>query len=309
MLSIIYSDEFLNHDTGSFHPEKPQRLSAIVKALKTVSWSDQIQWQLPTPITKRDVMPWLTKLHEPEYIARVKEIAHRGGGSIDPDTPVSPQSYEIALLAVNAWLDGVETVLTTHNPTFVLARPPGHHATRHTGMGFCLFSNAAIAAHYALEKPGIQRVAILDWDVHHGNGTQNIVENNPNIAYCSLHQSPCYPGTGRPNDRGAFRNVLNIPVTPGSTIKEYQHFFDELVMPFLSQFKPDFLIISAGYDANDDDPLAGVSLQPEDFGIFTEYARKISDRLLFGLEGGYNLEALAQSVIATLEPCLNYAKI
>jgi acetoin utilization deacetylase AcuC-like enzyme len=309
MLSIIYSDQFLEHDTGSFHPEKPQRLTAIVKALKTVSWSDQIQWQQPTPIAKRDVMPWLTKLHEPEYIAKVKQIAHRGGGSLDPDTPVSARSYEIALLAVNAWLDGVETVLTSHNPTFVLARPPGHHATRNTGMGFCLFSNAAIAAHYALEKPGIQRVAILDWDVHHGNGTQNLVEQNANIAYCSLHQYPHYPGTGRPNDRGYFKNVLNIPISVGSTIKEYQKFFDELVMPFLSKFNPDFLIISAGYDANDDDPLAGVSLKPEDFGIFTDYAIKISDRLLFGLEGGYNLDALAQSVIATLKPCLNYPKI
>lgn len=306
MLSIIYSDEFLKHDTGKFHPEKPQRLTAIVEALNHVSWSDQLRWLTPTPIAKRDVLPLLNKLHKPEYIEKVKYIAHHGGGHLDGDTPISAQSYEIALLAVNAWLDGVETVLATGKPAFVLARPPGHHATEAMGMGFCLFSNAAIAAHYALEKPEIQRVAILDWDVHHGNGTQDLVQKNPDIAYCSLHQYPHYPGTGRPNERGYFKNVLNIPVTYGSTLKDYQKFFDDLVIPFLSQFKPDFLIISAGYDANEDDPLAGVSLQPEDFGIFTEYALKICDRILFGLEGGYDLEALAKSVTATLKPCLNH---
>ena len=133
---------------------------------------------------------------------------------------------------------------------------------------------------------------------------QNIVENNSNIIYCSLHQSPCYPGTGRPNDRGKFKNVLNIPVSPGSTLKEYQGFFDQLVMPFLSNFNPDLLIVSAGYDANHDDPLAGVSLQPEDFGVFTDYCLKITRRILFGLEGGYHLDALARSVVTTLKHCL-----
>ena len=171
-------------------------------------------------------------------------------------------------------------------------------------MGFCLFSNAAIAAEEALQKPGLERVAILDWDVHHGNGTQHIVENNPNIAYCSLHQFPYYPGTGRSSDRGEHNNVLNIPMSGGSTIADYKPAFEQQVMPFLRNFQPDLLIVSAGYDANAADPLAGINLNPEDFGEFTDYCLQLTRRILFGLEGGYHLEALGQSVVATIERCL-----
>ncbi|MEA5535609.1 histone deacetylase [Crocosphaera sp. XPORK-15E] len=304
MFQIIYSDEFLKHDTGSFHPECPERLTAIVNALKTVSWCDRLQWQLPTAIAQRDPIPFIQKIHTTAYLERVKNLAQKGGGSLDPDTPVSPQSYDVALLAVNAWLDGVDTVLNTDRPAFVLARPPGHHAIKETGMGFCLFSNGAIAAHYALENPSVNRVAILDWDVHHGNGTEALVENNPNIVYCSLHQFPCYPGTGKESDRGKYNNVLNIPLPAGSTIKEYQQAFESQVMPILEAFQADLLIVSAGYDANQADPLAGIDLQPSDYGIFTQYLLTFTPRILFGLEGGYNLDALAQSVIATIEPCL-----
>ena len=304
MLPIIYSDEFLLHDTGSFHPERPQRLTAIVEALKDVPFADQLKWQLPTPVANRDVMPWLQKVHTQEHIDRVELIAKRGGGNLDGDTPVSAYSYDIALLAVNAWLDGVDRVLATEDPAFVLARPPGHHAERDRGMGFCLFSNAAIAAVYALEQPDIKRVAILDWDVHHGNGTQNFVEHHPKLAYCSLHQSPCYPGTGKADERGEYKNVLNIPLPPGSAIAEYQRAFELEVMPFLSIYRPDLLIVSAGYDANADDPLARIDLQPDDFAIFTEYCLKLTRRIVFGLEGGYDLAALAESVVATIEQCL-----
>jgi acetoin utilization deacetylase AcuC-like enzyme len=304
MFPVIYSDEFLDRDTGRYHPERPERLTAIVKALKTVAWADRLDWELPTPVLTRDVMPYIRKVHDRAYIDKVRHIAESGGGLLDLDTPVCPRSYDVALLAVSAWLDGVDKVLATSNPAFVLARPPGHHAERGRGMGFCLFSNAAIAAYYALEKSEVNRVAILDWDVHHGNGTEEIVETNPNIAYCSLHQSPCYPGTGRASDRGKYNNVLNIPMSPGSTFESYQPAFENLVVPFLSDFQPDLLIVSAGYDANYDDPLAEIALQPKDYGSFTDYLLKITRRILFGLEGGYELRALSQSVVATIEKCL-----
>ena len=304
MLNVIYSDEFLEHKTGYGHPEKPERLTAIVKTLKQVEWQEQINWQLPTVITERKILPLIQQIHTIEHINRLEQIAKTGGGYLDADTPVSPRSYEVALLAVSAWLDGVDKVLETNEPTFVLARPPGHHATREMGMGFCLLSNAAIAANYALQKPDIHKVAILDWDVHHGNGTEAIVENNPQIAYCSLHQYPCYPGTGKKSDRGKHNNVLNLPMNPGSTINDYQPLFETEIIPFLTNFQPDLLIISAGYDANHNDPLASISLQPSDYGLLTKYILQITNKPLFGLEGGYHLNTLAQSVVATLASCL-----
>lgn len=304
MIPIIYSDDFLKHKTGRFHPESPQRLTAIVEALKATPWANQLAWQLPTPVENRDLMLYLQKLHTPTYINRVQQIAANGGGMLDMDTLVSPQSYEIALLAVSAWLDGVDRVMEDNQPAFVLARPPGHHAMSNTGMGFCLFANAAIATYYALEKADVKRVAILDWDVHHGNGTEELVADNPQIAYCSLHQFPCYPGTGKASDRGKYDNVLNIPMKAGSTKAQYQPAFEQQVIPFLSNFQPDLLIVSAGYDANHDDPLAGISLQPQDYGIFTDSILKITRRILFGLEGGYDLPALSESVVATVEKCL-----
>lgn len=304
MFPIIYSDEFLKHDTGLYHPETPRRLSAVVEALKATPWAAQLEWHLPTPASEKDALSWVGKFHTREYIHYLQSLAKKGGGMLDPDTPVSPDSYEIALLAVSAWLDGVDRVLESNSPAFALVRPPGHHATKTMGMGFCLFSNAAIAAHYALEKKGINKVAILDWDVHHGNGTEDIIEGNPHIIYCSLHQFPCYPGTGRASDRGHYDNVLNIPLPPGCTIKEYEPLFESKVIPFLEGFKPDLLLVSAGYDANHHDPLAMMSLQPPDYGVFTRYILGVTRRILFGLEGGYNLEVMSKSVVATVESCL-----
>lgn len=304
MLNVIYSDKFLDHKTGRFHPEKPERLTAITTALKASPFADQIEWRSPTPVEGSRVFAALKRVHSEQYIKTVQAIAESGGGSLDGDTPVSPRSYDVALLAVSAWLDGVDQVLKAQNPAFVLARPPGHHAERARGMGFCLFSNAAIAAYYALEQPGIERVAILDWDVHHGNGTQEIVENHPQIAYCSLHQFPCYPGTGEASEQGTYNNVLNLPLLPGSTLEVYQPLFETKVIPFLSDFQPDLLIVSAGYDANAADPLAEMVLQPQDYGLFTKICLQLTRKIVFGLEGGYDFEALSKSVVATVEQCL-----
>jgi acetoin utilization deacetylase AcuC-like enzyme len=303
MLPVIYTDEFLDHKTGSYHPEKPERLTAIVEALKTAEFAEKITWLTPTPVTA-ELMSCIETAHTTTYIKKLKDIATAGGGYLDGDTPVSPRSYDVALLAVSAWIDGVNEVLTRENPAFVLARPPGHHAVRETGMGFCLFSNAAISAFYALKQPGINRVAILDWDVHHGNGTQAIVETHPQIAYCSLHQYPAYPGTGRASETGFHNNVLNFPLPPFSDISGYKPLWESKIIPFLTQFQPDLLIVSAGYDALEDDPLARMYLQPEDFGLFTQYCLGVTRKILFGLEGGYDLATLSQSVVATIQSCL-----
>jgi acetoin utilization deacetylase AcuC-like enzyme len=306
MLQVIYSDEFLDHKTGIYHPEKPERLTAIVNALKAANFAEEITWKIPTPVTSRpSLMSWIESVHPTTYINKVKDISSSGGGYLDGDTPISPRSYDVALLAVSAWLDGVDIILNTADKSFVLARPPGHHAVSDTGMGFCLFSNAAIAAFYALQQPGVKRVAILDWDVHHGNGTEAIVETHSEIAYISLHQYPAYPGTGKASQQGLHKNVLNLPVPPGSDITVYQPLWERKILPFLSNFQPDLLIVSAGYDANANDPLAGVNLQPEDFGLFTEYCLGITKKIMFGLEGGYDLPSLAESVIATIQTCIN----
>ncbi|HEY9888637.1 MAG TPA: histone deacetylase [Candidatus Obscuribacterales bacterium] len=302
--TVLYADAFLDHDTGPLHPENAGRLGAIAQALKAAPWAAQLHWQEPTAIAVRDPLPHIRRLHHLHYISDLEHLAATGGGLLDPDTPVSPRSYEVALLAVNAWLDGVDCVLQRQQSAFVMARPPGHHAVSDRGMGFCLFGNAAIAANYALQQPGVTKVAILDWDVHHGNGTQALVENNPHIAYCSLHQFPAYPGTGRATERGFHDNVLNIPMARGSTLADYQPQFEQAVVPFLQAFKPDLLIISAGYDANAADPLAGIALQPSDYGVLTRYCLEIQPHLLFGLEGGYDYHALAQSVVATIAACV-----
>ena len=301
MINIIYSPQFLEHNTGYGHPEKAARLTAIADALKKVSWRDRVEWHSSASTESRNVLSYIQKVHTPEHIERIKRVANKGGGYLDGDTPISAKSYEVALLAVSAWLDGVDLILAK-KPAFVLARPPGHHATRDTSMGFCLFSNAAIAAEYALTKPEVKRVGILDWDVHHGNGTEAIAQDNPNIAYCSLHQHPCYPGTGsNTSQHGRYNNILNLPMAAGSQITDYQLIFEREVIPFFQKFSPDILIVSAGYDANQDDPLASIALQPQDYSLLTEYVLEITKYPLFGLEGGYNLESLAKSVVATLE--------
>ncbi|HTL88065.1 MAG TPA: histone deacetylase [Leptolyngbya sp.] len=306
MFPVIYADEFLLHDTGHFHPENPGRLTAIYTALKSAPWANRLEWRQPTPVEIRSPRPLIQTIHDRSYLEQVRQLADRGGGKIDGDTIVSPHSFEVALLAVNAWMDGVDWAIASGEPCFVLARPPGHHAVSDEGMGFCLFSNAAIAAHHALSQ-GLDRVCILDWDVHHGNGTQAIVETNPKIRFCSLHESPQYPGTGHPAETGRYQNVLNLPMAAGSTIEDYQPLFEQKVIPFLSEFQPDLLIVSAGYDANRADPLAGISLKPEDYRIFTEYCLEVTRRIVFGLEGGYDYESLARSVKATIAPCLRSA--
>jgi acetoin utilization deacetylase AcuC-like enzyme len=301
-MHIFYSDVFLDHQTGFGHPERPERLRAIAKHLHQSPLSSRLDWKLPSSLEARDPIPWILKAHTPDYLEQVKTVAAQGGGRLDPDTPLSVQSYEVACLAVNAWLDGVDSVLALQKPAFVLARPPGHHALPDQGMGFCVFGNAVIAALYALTQPNIGRVAILDWDVHHGNGTEAIVSGHPQIAYCSLHQYPFYPGTGSAQDNGP--RLRNIPMQSGSTLPDYETAFQKQVIPLLTNFAPDLLIVSAGYDAAQADPLASINLNPEDFGPLTAHCLALTSKIVFGLEGGYHLKSIATAVEATLAACL-----
>lgn len=310
LFPVFYSNLFTRHDTGPGHPENAGRLTAVVDYLKRAQkeassklhWAHHIEWIDPAPLAQtRDVLTHVCRVHDKTYVAALKHLAEQGGGALDSDTVVSPQSYEVALLAVAAWLAGVDRVWQEKSAAFVLARPPGHHAEGDRGMGFCLLSNAAIAARYALSLEGIERVAILDWDVHHGNGTQSLIEDDPRLKYCSFHQSPAYPGTGTTTETGTHHNILNLPLPPGSDVTDYQKLWHEKAVPFLAEFSPNLLIVSAGYDATAADPLAGMLLQPQDYSWFTKACRRLGAPLLFGLEGGYDYAALASSVAATIQ--------
>ena len=306
---IIYSERFLDHDTGLYHPEKAGRLAAVVEAIANSQIAANIVWQEPTSLevhqqNRFDLLQEVRRFHTQEYIDNLRNLTANGGGYLDGDTIACVDSYDVAMLAVSAWLDGLDLVLDSGRPAFVLARPPGHHARAHTGMGFCIFSNAAIAALSACDRLKLKRIAILDWDVHHGNGTQEAVWERSDIAYVSTHQFPFYPMTGYAHETGDHDNILNIPMRSGATISEYLPVFEKQIIPFLKNFNPDLLIISAGFDANADDPLAGVLLKPEDFGTFTKLCLEVTPKILFGLEGGYDFDSLSRSVIAVIEQCL-----
>ncbi len=293
MVAIVYSEKFLLHETGRHHPERPARVSACAEALRGLP----LDWLAPR-LASLEELAWI---HPRSYLSQVEHLAQKGGGMLDADTPLSPASYEVARFSAGAWLVGVDQVVDHKTSTFVLARPPGHHARPDQGMGFCIFGNAALAAYYAIKVKKLNRVAVLDWDVHHGNGTQEMLENQPQMAYCSLHQLPCYPGTGFAQEEGLYKNILNIPLAAGTSRPAYRQVFSQPVIPFLAEFAPDLLIISAGFDATRADPLAQMLLEPEDYAYFTQQCLAITPQLLIGLEGGYDLDALSQSVVQVVQ--------
>lgn len=305
---IIYSEKFLEHKSPrGRHPECPERLQVCVDALRKDSrLIDLIEWVEPTPVDpgspRRDlVLDCIRHVHSyPDYLEDLEAMSKKGGGFIDGDTYVAKGSFEIALLAVSAWLDAVDYALSENGsgPVLALARPPGHHATRVTGMGFCLLSNAAISAHYALRK--VARVGILDFDVHHGNGTEVNVKNEPRIRFTSSHQEAIFPMTGDPSIVGPHRTILNVALKDGDGMEEYRNTFNEKMLPHIldcgeGEDPTGLVIVSAGYDTLDVDPLAGLTFTPENFN---ELARTIvratqiatnHERVVFGLEGGYDL--------------------
>jgi len=294
-LPIYYHPDFLNHDTGPSHPERPERLETCISVLKNCDFANQLEWKLPCSALEEE----LNWIHTHQHIKHIKELCHNGGGFLDADTPVCNESFDIAKKSAGAWLDGVNEVVSGKS-AFVLSRPPGHHAESGKAMGFCLFSNAALAAVAALKQDKINRVCVFDWDVHHGNGTQDIVQNNPDIFYVSIHQFPFYPGTGLSMETGKYNNVLNIPLPAGMGSLKYRDKFDDIVFPFIQKCCPDLLIISAGFDAHHRDPLASINLGADDFAYMTRYLLKIQPQLLIGLEGGYDLQALGECCISVV---------
>ncbi|MCT7373583.1 histone deacetylase family protein [Chelativorans salis] len=289
----------LEHLTPLGHPERPDRLRAIEKVLEHDVFAPLERVEAPAA----DEMAILLA-HPESYTRRVKEtIPPEGLARIDADTSVSPKSWEAALRAVGGAMAAVDDVFAARaDNAFVATRPPGHHAEKDQAMGFCLFNNAAIAARHAQRAHGIERVAIVDWDVHHGNGTQDIFWDDPSVLYCSTHQMPLYPGTGAADETGA-GNIVNMPLLPGTDGEVFREALKDTILPRLDDFRPDLIIISAGFDAHYRDPLAELNFTEDDFSWATarlmERAGRLSEnRLVSLLEGGYDLEGLALSVAA-----------
>jgi acetoin utilization deacetylase AcuC-like enzyme len=299
-IGFIASTRFLDHQTPEGHPERAERLRHVVKHLEHSALWQKLTHLQPTSANEEDVVAVHTRAH----FRFVQEVCENGGGMLDEgDTHVVRESFHVAMLAAGAVMTGIDAVLEKRvDAAFCAVRPPGHHAERDRAMGFCLFNNVAIGARYAQRKHSLEKIAILDWDVHHGNGTQHIFEDDPTVFYISLHQYPFYPGTGARGERGVGEGTgftLNIPLPAGTGEDRYLRAFDEEIVPALTDYKPDLLLISAGFDAHKDDPLGSMRLTEESFARFTTLVKDIAP-VVSVLEGGYNLEALARSVEAHL---------
>lgn len=303
MSTLYYTHpEFLNHDTSAGHPESPERLKSIEQALQVPLFKKLIRIVAPL---HEQVEQRLRLIHQQPMIDRVlKQKIHSDDYfPLDYDTILSAGSARAALLAVSAACDAVDKICTKQaRNAFCALRPPGHHATPTQSMGFCLFNNIAIAAAYALQHYQLKRVAIVDFDVHHGNGTQAAFEHNPQVFYASSHEMPHYPGTGRPQDKGV-GNIVNVPLHSGETGESMRKKYSAIILPALRAFKPELILISAGFDAHKDDPLASIELVEDDYRWLTEEIVAVANqccegRVISMLEGGYNLKALGNSVAA-----------
>ncbi len=301
---FLYDPVYLKHDTGTGHPERPERLTAINDRLEQRGLLQHLVRLKPTAASP----DWITTVHTPDYVERVKKSCQAGTGYVDtPDAPASRDSYEVALYAVGGVQVAIDAVMRgTITNAFCAIRPPGHHALKDRAMGFCLFDNVAIAAKYIQQKYKLTKVLIVDWDVHHGNGTQAAFYEDPTVFYFSVHQSPFYPGTGSAEEKGRGKGLgftLNVPLEAGSGDARYQKAFLEQLRPAAAAFKPDFVLISAGFDAAKDDLLGRMKVTPGGFAELTRIVKEIAEqycqgRLVAILEGGYNLESLAASVEA-----------
>ena len=299
-----HSAAFAHHDDPS-HVENQRRLNAIDTALEHGGLLDSH----PQPAFEAATVDQLARVHDPHYIDALARAAQQGGGWIDSDTYMGPKSFDVAALASGAAIAAVDGALNgTAKQGFVLARPPGHHARPAIGMGFCLFNTIAVGAAHALAS-GLQRVAIVDWDVHHGNGTQEIFWSSPDVFFTSIHQWPLYPGTGAASEIGIDAGsglTLNLPISAGAGNERYLQVLDEIILPKLRAFAPELVLVSAGYDCHRDDPLGGMRVDEDGFAAMTgrliDLAQASADgRIVLVLEGGYDPPALARSVVRTIE--------
>jgi acetoin utilization deacetylase AcuC-like enzyme len=301
MTLLYYDPRFLEHDTGRGHPERPLRLERIVARLEEtglLAQCERPQWQ---PATRQR----LELVHEPGHIDRISALAERGGGQLDPDTVVSPASPEVARLAVGAACDAFDRVLAGRAKTALcLVRPPGHHALPERAMGFCLFNNVALAAQVAVAEHGLDRVLIVDWDVHHGNGTQDIFYADGHVGFFSAHRWPFYPGTGAADETGVgegLGSTLNLPITIDTSRQKYLGLFRHELEQFAARMRPQLVLISAGFDSHRADPLGAFLLETEDFATLTQNVLDVAavhaeGRVISMLEGGYNPTLLADCV-------------
>ena len=294
---IITTDTYLDHNTGQGHPERADRVSAVIESLKKFKNKNLI-WKKPSTFDRK----LLEITHDNNYVNQVeKSFPEKGLIFLDGDTIVSPGSKQATLDAVGsiiAAIDGVQSKELQN--AFCAVRPPGHHAERNKAMGFCIYNNVAVGAQYLLDKYKLNKVAIVDFDVHHGNGTQDIFYNNEKVLYISTHQYPFYPGTGGDNEKGKYNNIFNVPLPAGTTSEEYLNAY-EFVLKKLKEFKPEFILFSAGFDAHENDPLAQFQLKSKDFYELTKRTLSLAKSCCNGkvvsiLEGGYDLNALKESV-------------
>lgn len=307
-VGLIYSDTYLKHETWN-HPESPDRLRAIMEGLRSSGLYGQLTAIPPREATEDD----LARIHTDSHIGMIRRTAETARAQLDGDTQTSGDSYRAALLAVGGLCEAVDQVHSGKlDSAFAMVRPPGHHAERDRAMGFCLFNNIAIAAEYARVKYKLERVLIVDWDVHHGNGTQHSFYESPNCFYVSTHQYPFYPGTGHYRESGSKEGAgftLNVPLPGGQGDEEYRAVFDEIIVPAAMEYGPELVMISAGFDAHGDDPLGGMKLTGTGFAYMTRRLMEVADasaggKVVLALEGGYSMEGLKESTQAVLRELL-----
>lgn len=309
---LITHPSFQNHDTGQGHPERADRMRAIDKVLEHEVFRGLVRRDAPL---RDDAERWIALAHPQAHIEQIRHARPGPSGHavrLDPDTVLSPGSWQAAMRAVGAGLDAVDAVMSGQaGNAFCQVRPPGHHAEASRAMGFCFFNSIAVAAHYARAKHGAERVAVVDFDVHHGNGTQDIFWSDKDLFFGSTHQMPLYPGTGGLSETGV-GNICNAPLRPGDGGEPFRDAFESRILPALRNFGPDLILISAGFDAHRDDPLANLELLEADFAWATTAiadvaARHAGGRLVSMLEGGYNLAALARSAAVHVKGLMDAA--